>query len=76
MDKSVVGGIVRTVLASGAGFLVGKGYITEDMVEPLIGGVIAIGVAVWSFVQKKGASKKLEAAKESAATTDTATTPK
>lgn len=62
MSNSVVGGIVRTVLASAGGILVTKGYVDDATLQAIIGAAITLGTGVWSIVQKKSAAKKLEAA--------------
>jgi len=53
MDSSVIGGIVRTVLAAGAGALVAKGYGDIETWNTIIGGLVVIGTGIWSVVQKK-----------------------
>lgn len=45
-------GIARTVLSFGGGWLASRGFITEDLVEPLVGAIVTIGVAVWSVLAK------------------------
>ena len=74
MNSTFIGSIARTVLASAAGFLVGKGYITEDQIEPIIGGVTVIGVAIWGVLQKKSAAKKIEVAAQTGVNVDTVKT--
>lgn len=56
MDSSVIGGIVRTVLAAGAGALVAKGYGDIETWNTVIGALIVLGTGVWSVVQKKKAA--------------------
>lgn len=51
MDKFL--GIIRTVLAFGAGYLVNKGWLDQSMVEPVIGALIVIGTAAWSVASKR-----------------------
>lgn len=62
MDSSMIGGIVRTVLAAAGGILVTKGYVDDATLQGLIGAIITIGTGVWSIVQKKSAAAKLDAA--------------
>lgn len=62
MDKTVVGGIARTVLVGAGGFLVGKGWIDAATLDQVVGALIVIGGAVWSIIQKKSAAKKIEVA--------------
>lgn len=53
MDKIL--GVARAVLAAGAGYLVGKGYIDQGMADQLVGAVLLISTAIWSVVSKKTA---------------------
>lgn len=55
MTKEQIAGLIRTILAYIAGVATAKGWIDESMVEPIIGAVIALVTAVWSFVAKKEA---------------------
>lgn len=55
MDGNQVWGIVRTLLAAGAGYFVAKGYVDSDTVNTVIGGAGTIFVAVWSVMSKKKA---------------------
>ncbi len=48
-------GILRAVLAAAAGFAISKGLVDEATATAVIGGVVTIGVAVWSFLSKKPA---------------------
>lgn len=57
MDSSVVGGIVRTILASVGGVLATKGYIDDATLQACIGAIITLGTGIWSVVQKKRAAK-------------------
>jgi hypothetical protein len=45
-------GAVRTALALGGGFLIGKGYVTADQLPELGGAVVGVGVFIWSMVHK------------------------
>lgn len=56
MDSSVIGGIIRTVLAAAGGILVNKGYVDDATLQALIGAVITLGAGVWSVIAKKKAS--------------------
>lgn len=69
MDSSVIGGVVRAVLASVGGVLVSKGYIDDATLQSLVGAIVVIGTAGWSIVQKKSAAKKLAAAEAAPAVT-------
>lgn len=53
MDKIL--GVARAILAAGAGYLVGKGYIDQGVADQLVGAVIVFGTAVWSVFSKKTA---------------------
>jgi H+/gluconate symporter-like permease len=53
MNKEQLGGILRAVLAAGAGYAVGKGIIDQGTADAVVGGLVTIGVAVWSFVSNK-----------------------
>lgn len=53
MDSAVIGGIVRTILASVGGVLVTKGYVDDATLQACIGAVITLGTGIWSVVQKK-----------------------
>lgn len=48
-------GILRTILAAGGGVAVGKGWIDNETLTALLGGLGTIFVAVWSFKSKKAA---------------------
>lgn len=45
-------GIVRALLAAGAGFLVGKGYIDTSTANELTGAGLVIFTAIWSVLAK------------------------
>lgn len=59
MSNEVILGYVRQVLLFGGGFAVAKGWVTEDNLVAIVGGVLAIGTAVWATFK----NKKLEAVK-------------
>lgn len=46
-------GIVRHALTTLGGFLVGRGLITPDMVEPMIGIAMTAWGAIWSLIDKQ-----------------------
>ena len=69
MDSSLIGGIIRTVLAAAGGILVTKGYVDDATLQGLIGALITLGTGVWSVVQKKSAASKLAAAEAAPAVT-------
>ncbi|MCA3634255.1 MAG: hypothetical protein INF18_00870 [Methylobacterium sp.] len=51
MDKAL--GVVRALLAAGAGYLVGKGYLDQGTADQVVGALIIIGTAAWSVISKK-----------------------
>jgi hypothetical protein len=53
MTSEQLAGILRTILAAGAGFAISKGYVDEATATAVIGGAVTIAVAVWSFLAKK-----------------------
>jgi len=55
-----VNGIVRALLSAGAGYLLGKGYITQSDVEPLVGAFGVIFTAVWSVLAKSDKFPKIK----------------
>lgn len=46
--------ILRYLLIAGGSFLVGKGYITEENVNTLIGAIGSIGAVLWGIYVKAG----------------------
>ncbi|WP_316176216.1 hypothetical protein [Bradyrhizobium sp. SZCCHNRI1073] len=56
MTGEQIWGVVRTILAAVAGWLVAKGYATDELVQAVLGGVGTIFVAAWSFFSKKPAA--------------------
>ncbi len=56
MTGEQIWGIARTVLAGGAGWAVGHGYIDNETATAIIGGMGMIFVAGWSFYSKKSAA--------------------
>lgn len=48
MTPEVVWGIVRTILAAGAGYLGAKGIVDEATSQQIIGALGVIFVGVWS----------------------------
>lgn len=55
MNKDTILGIVRHVLTTSAGVLVGKGVLESGQVEVLVGALIGIVGVVWSIIAKKKA---------------------
>ncbi len=48
MNANQFGGVLRAILAAGAGYLVGKGILDQAAAEQIIGGLVTVGVAAWS----------------------------
>ena len=55
MTSSEIWGIVRTILAAGGGYLVAKGYLDNETLAALLGGIGTIFVAGWSVWAKRKA---------------------
>lgn len=55
MSGEQIWGICRTILAAAGGVAVGKGWIDNETLTALLGGLGTIFVAVWSFKSKKAA---------------------
>lgn len=62
MDSTVIGGIVRTVLAAAAGYLVAKGYGDLDTWNSIIGALAVVATGAWSVLQKKKAAVAVKTA--------------
>ena len=52
MDSNQFGGIVRAILAYLAGFLPAT-FLNADAVSAIIGGVVMIAMALWSYYTNK-----------------------
>jgi hypothetical protein len=53
MNIEKLSGIIRHILTFAGGWAVGKGYLEAEAVEAIIGGVVAVIGAVWSWKAKK-----------------------
>lgn len=53
MTGQEVWGLVRTLLAAAGGVAVGKGYISNEMLTAILGGLGTLFVGVWSVKSKK-----------------------
>jgi hypothetical protein len=53
MNKEMIWGVARAILAAGGGYLVAKGMIDAATLETVIGAIGTIFVAVWSVYAKK-----------------------
>ena len=49
MNGDQVGGIVRTLLAVGAGVLINKGLVDAGTAASISGALVTIATAAWSF---------------------------
>ena len=56
MNKDQISGLLRTLLAAGAGYAVATGRVDQETANQIVGGAVAIGVALWSFFSKKPAA--------------------
>ena len=56
MSGEQIWGLVRTVLAAGGGWAVAKGYVTDELLTAVLGGVGTIFMGAWSFWAKKPAA--------------------
>ena len=55
MSGEMIWGVVRTLLAAVAGYVVAQGWFDEATYNALIGAVGTIFVAIWSMASKKSA---------------------
>ena len=53
MSGEQIGGIVRTIVAAGGGYLAAKGYGNSELWLAIAGAVSTIAVAFWSYKSKK-----------------------
>ena len=56
MNMEQIGGIIRTILAAGGGYLVSKGYLDNATMLSLVGAIVTIITAGWSVWAKRGAA--------------------
>lgn len=56
MNAEQVGGIVRTFLAAGSGYVVAKGWVDSATAQTIIGALVTLFVAGWSVWLKKPAA--------------------
>ena len=49
MTSDQLGGVVRALLTTGAGIAVGKGYIDSSLAEQVLGALVTLNVAAWSW---------------------------
>ena len=53
MDGNQIGGIIRAILAWGAGWLVAKGLLPSAVADAIVSGVVTVAVAAWSWQSNK-----------------------
>lgn len=54
MTWDIVWQILRYLLIAGGSFLVGKGYITSENVDTVVGAIGSIGAVLWGIYVKTG----------------------
>jgi hypothetical protein len=59
MDQATLLGILRAVLTSAGGALVANGVFTSAQWSDVVGAVLIIGGAAWSYIQKRQAHAAL-----------------
>lgn len=59
MTQEEILGIIRHLLTALGGVLVTKGVVDSGTVEAVVGGLLAIGGAVWSVYHKKQTAKAI-----------------
>lgn len=59
MTQAQILGIVRAILTSLGGALVTQGIVTNAQLSDVIGAILIVGGAVWSWLQKKQAHAAL-----------------
>lgn len=55
MNKDMIWGVVRAVLAAGGGYFVGTGLLDQAMVNEIVGAMGILFAAGWSIWSKKAA---------------------
>jgi hypothetical protein len=53
MTAEQIWGVIRTILAAIGGWAVGKGYIDNEILTAILGGLGTIFIAGWSWWSKK-----------------------
>lgn len=53
MNKEMIWGVVRTMLAGVGGYFVAKGKLSADDVNTILGAIGTLFVAGWSIADKK-----------------------
>jgi len=76
MTQAELLGILRAALTAGGGYLVTSGVFTSAQWQDVVGAVLIVGGALWSYIQKKQAHAALvTAAKTQVATPATIASP-
>lgn len=52
MTKEMLGGLVRTLVATLGGFAIGRGWADAGLVEAVGGALSTVAVAFWSYRSK------------------------
>ena len=55
MNKDMIWGVVRAVLAAGGGYFVGAGVLDQSTVNDIVGAIGILFAAGWSVYAKKAA---------------------
>jgi hypothetical protein len=63
MNVELLKTILRQLLIALGTYLVTNGHIDQSLVEPIVGGFLAIFAAVWGLYTKKSDQKKIKSAK-------------
>jgi len=50
MTWDTIQGVLRAILAAVGGILVTKGYLDGNTLNDAIGGLLAVGTAIWSII--------------------------
>lgn len=53
MTSDQIGGIIRAILTFLAGIAVTKGWVDNATAMTIVGGVVTVAVAVWSYITNK-----------------------
>lgn len=56
MTSDQILGVLRAILAAVGGFILAKGWITTEMWNWIVGGILSLAPVVWSFIANRPAS--------------------
>jgi hypothetical protein len=62
MTPEMLGATIRALMQMASGYAIAAG-MTNDTYGAVVGGAVALGTWAWSVMQKRNATKALEAAK-------------